>query len=1062
MFGEIYYPISALQTNVKGQPKMTIFVLLHTLLHLLVETQGLPNNILRNTIVPRRIENNHDSPTNSINRTTSPLDLVNSPHNSTLNFIQESLLRPPEHIQSLRNKTITTETVMNVKYVEPNLYLLRNKNHELNKNLGSEYHKQKHSSTEKLLSTDETHISELNNVTNTTFTDSNSDSSIPTSSTNVTVPEFNTISTLKVYNTTKSNVFRRSVIPEDKIPELGLTNNTKSLLTTESNNEGFKTSLSGTKPSNEMYSDMDIGPFHIPKNVLTSARHKYEEAISHNNETDDKHIINLSELSEDTTSSDTLPNIDSHFTTKLRITQNTSKTMMSHPSQPFSNINKGQEPSTESPQLYKPMKSGDTFEVTETGDFEGFSVTKTEEVEASKKNINNYNETVLHMVSNSSKSGNNQSREQAKNDYKITINSPSSNTDKENTSNFVPKQKIYDNGRKINMEKIRLIHKSEINNEQSVTDENTNKVLNLNPSTEGALLSSTLPDVFNEDLIPPLPHDWQENDEQQWKNMYWENSDSSEEYSRPKHKENKDNINLVPLTEDARLNGEENYEKYLDESQLTNSQGSKYKEDSEEPPYELESESDIFPFHIPKNVMTSVQEKIKKENSSSHLEISEGSKKQNDIVSKVNLHMMNNMASKVSNSSPQTVYDREPLLKSSNSNKKLYDFSENKFVDTEAVPEASVSDITNKNQHADIVQTEKADYHKRLGNINNKLTPWPVNGDHVDLVTVRSAWPSLWVGPKVNSTSEHVYSVYWSQRDMHGPTESLTMGIWITRGGSMFAVATLIITIVVQVVRGDPYVRSSVPPSDPNSRAHLSQRATITTNLATSLAAAHVLFILGIQAPPGSWTCGVVGLLLHFLHLVSCCWLLLLTAGLLGHLHRRPPIHTAIYCVLAWTASLAFVVVSYMVNPEGYETHHYCWMSVERGMLISFIVPVCTLIMINAVLCVAAQKALLDMRDGMKNEAMQRYQRSFRAAVCLLPLEGVSWFIGVVAIEDDQSYALDVMAAFVNAFLGWLVFYFYGSSLGCHGPCWLRQRFSRRPMEDLTLTLSPRYEGDHQ
>ncbi|KAK8394894.1 hypothetical protein O3P69_005996 [Scylla paramamosain] len=200
-------------------------------------------------------------------------------------------------------------------------------------------------------------------------------------------------------------------------------------------------------------------------------------------------------------------------------------------------------------------------------------------------------------------------------------------------------------------------------------------------------------------------------------------------------------------------------------------------------------------------------------------------------------------------------------------------------------------------------------------------------------------------------------------------------------------------------------------------------------------------------------------------------WLLALTTRLLGSLLQRPAMHTAFYCASAWGASLGLVVVSYVVNPEGYETRRYCWMSVERGMLVSFIVPVCSLILVNAGLCLAAQKLLLDMREGVKHEVMAVHKRDLRGAVCLLPLEGVSWFLAVVALEDHQSLALDCAAALVSACLGWLILYFHGWSWRCHGLCWLRHRLhssstsstssnSSRRMEDLSLPLTARYDHD--
>lgn len=347
---------------------------------------------------------------------------------------------------------------------------------------------------------------------------------------------------------------------------------------------------------------------------------------------------------------------------------------------------------------------------------------------------------------------------------------------------------------------------------------------------------------------------------------------------------------------------------------------------------------------------------------------------------------------------------------------------------------------------------------------------WPGLGERVEFVTVVpggqwDVWggPSLWdpLSPHNNTyRNPQVYSVYWGDTGGPGSPAGWPEGVWVIRGGSLTAIMALVVTISVQVARDGPAHRGTAT-ADSVHRAQHNQHATLATNLATSLASAHVLLIFGIQATGKAWVCGVVGLLLHFLHLVSCCWLLALTVRLLVALHHRRPIHTAVYCTASWGASLGLVVVSYVVNPEGYETRRYCWMSVERGMLVSFIVPVCTLILVNAGVCVAAQKVLLDMRDGVKHEVMTQHKRDLRGAVSLLPLEGISWFLAVVALEDHQSLALDCAAALVSACLGWLVLYFHGWTWKCHGLCWLRRQIaSSRRVDDLSLPLTARYDHD--
>ena len=703
----------------------------------------MPNIFLRTTVVSRKIDNSHISTMIITNQTLSSLNVADSPHNSTQNLMQESLLRPPEHIDSFRNEAITSETITNVKKVDYNSYILSDTHFELISNEGSEFHIQKHSSTEKVPSTNETQLSKLIHVNNTEFQYSNSDFLYSTATSNIPLTAFDTTSTVNVYNTTKSSVFRRSLLPENKVPESSLTKDTANLLTTENNNNNLLMNISGTESPLKMYSDMDIGPFHIPKSVLTSARHKYEDAVSLQNKTKAEKNIDLSVSVDSTTTS----SMEHQLALNTPIVQHVPNTSNSFSKKTDQSIEQDQHPTTDSSQVYKPMKSGDTFEITETGDFGGFSVTKTEEVESSKLNISNGDANSPLLVNKFPKSINNQSTEQD-NDinqmklYELDVNKKPNNEE-----------------RNIIMKNMELLHISEINHKELNTKTNIIKDVIENMTTEATMISSTLSNIFDGDLIPPIPNNWHENDEQQWKELYWENSDSSEEYSRPKHIENKNDINIVPNTKETSLNGKVNNERYLEESQFTKSQTIKYKEDSEEPPYEMESDTDIFPFHIPKNVMNSVREKIRRENSTRHLNSSNSSNKINETESKHDSNLVSNMASKISFIAKETEYNKEPFHKDSNSNKRLYDNSENKLFETDVVPEASLMNVGSINQDSGIVQTEKAAYQKRIGSEKNKDTPWPVNGDHVELVTVRSAWPSLWAGPKaisVNSTSEHV------------------------------------------------------------------------------------------------------------------------------------------------------------------------------------------------------------------------------------------------------------------------------------------------------------------
>lgn len=82
----------------------------------------------------------------------------------------------------------------------------------------------------------------------------------------------------------------------------------------------------------------------------------------------------------------------------------------------------------------------------------------------------------------------------------------------------------------------------------------------------------------------------------------------------------------------------------------------------------------------------------------------------------------------------------------------------------------------------------------------------------------------------VTSDITQVYTAYWGAA---GANTNGIAGVWILRLGAGIALLTLVSTVIAQTIRF--------------CQPLLSQKAVLTTNLATSLGAAHVVFIFGIQ-----------------------------------------------------------------------------------------------------------------------------------------------------------------------------------------------------------------------
>ncbi|CAG2104217.1 unnamed protein product [Medioppia subpectinata] len=241
----------------------------------------------------------------------------------------------------------------------------------------------------------------------------------------------------------------------------------------------------------------------------------------------------------------------------------------------------------------------------------------------------------------------------------------------------------------------------------------------------------------------------------------------------------------------------------------------------------------------------------------------------------------------------------------------------------------------------------------------------------------------------------------------------------------------------------------------------------ILISLVSSLMAIQLTFLLG--APFAfKWTlsqhiCSMVPLVFHFLHLVSAFWMLSHTVFLYQRLWRplsrssssslpfsesHQSFTPSSKCWSDWssrTTTILFshqwgckqffffatalpalsVLVSYYLNPEGYETKRYCWMSIEGGMQYSFIVPVSVLILTNTVIMLLVLKRFFETKPLTHKTEIDKTQPALRAGVTLLPFFAVNWFLSVLALEDTVTTSFQCIFALSNTTLSYLVFLFH-------------------------------------
>ena len=149
----------------------------------------------------------------------------------------------------------------------------------------------------------------------------------------------------------------------------------------------------------------------------------------------------------------------------------------------------------------------------------------------------------------------------------------------------------------------------------------------------------------------------------------------------------------------------------------------------------------------------------------------------------------------------------------------------------------------------------------------------------------------------------------------------------------------------------------------------------ISLNLLSTLCASNFVFIVGVQASKNIFKCEMVAILLHYFHLSTSLWGFSHTYSIYDFvINNNAPkmknqnfiayigsgiyvlvsIHILVRQPIKESFKFVFICVffqfSFIISSSSYETFDYCWMSVQRGMIVNFMIPISALIVATTIL----------------------------------------------------------------------------------------------------------------
>ncbi|XP_028392695.1 adhesion G-protein coupled receptor D1-like isoform X3 [Dendronephthya gigantea] len=199
-------------------------------------------------------------------------------------------------------------------------------------------------------------------------------------------------------------------------------------------------------------------------------------------------------------------------------------------------------------------------------------------------------------------------------------------------------------------------------------------------------------------------------------------------------------------------------------------------------------------------------------------------------------------------------------------------------------------------------------------------------------------------------------------------------------------------------------------------------------NLIASLVLAQIVFVFGIKATEIKVVCKGVAIALQYLYTTAIFWMFV--EGI--HLYRKVVkvfVKSSVkkyYYIFGWGGPVIIVFISALSRFDGFGNEKTCWLSIEKGLIWAFVVPVLLVVLLNVIIIVAVIRIMLVAVDTMpqSNGQNSSIRNGVKGVIFLLPILGLTWIFGVAAVNDAAIVFQYIFTA-LNSFQGFFIFLFH-------------------------------------
>lgn len=112
---------------------------------------------------------------------------------------------------------------------------------------------------------------------------------------------------------------------------------------------------------------------------------------------------------------------------------------------------------------------------------------------------------------------------------------------------------------------------------------------------------------------------------------------------------------------------------------------------------------------------------------------------------------------------------------------------------------------------------------------------------------------------------------------------------------------------------------------------------------------ANFLFIIGVQSSREALKCEVIAMVLHYLHLSTTFWIFLYIFCAHEFIKNNIGPNMNLLLSLGVGIPAMYIFLNYVFATNNYEVSNYCWMSVKKGMIFNYMLPISFFIVATAV-----------------------------------------------------------------------------------------------------------------